>query len=199
MPMQKHKFGKRPSRIWVKKKKTYITELEEAEFAEVRDGSVRGLGGNDELDKGHLLGAHQIHGGQVLYELLHGSKFSRETNRNWYFFFSFFLFFVLWSGIGISSQIWKQTLFNLYVCVTNSVCVCVLRCVRVCAFWFQFFLFFLGNAKSCICKKESENSHFFQSLLDGSWKKKNIRTCSWTELFFFLFFFFFKDVTNLKF
>lgn len=64
------------------KEKTYITELEEAEFAEVSDGSVRGLGGDDELDKGHLLGAHQIHGGQVLYELLHGSKFSRETNRN---------------------------------------------------------------------------------------------------------------------
>lgn len=142
MPMQKHKFGKRPSRIWVKKKKTYITELEEAEFAEVRDGSVRGLGGNDELDKGHLLGAHQIHGGQVLYELLHGSKFSRETNRNW-FFFLFFPFFVLWSGIGISSQIWKQTLFNLYVCVTNSVCVCVCWGVWECVhFGFSFFFFF---------------------------------------------------------
>lgn len=73
------------------KEKTYITELEEAEFAEVRDGSVRGLGGDDELDKGHLLGAHQIHGGQVLYELLHSSKFSRETNRNLFFFLYFFV------------------------------------------------------------------------------------------------------------
>lgn len=50
---------------------TYVSELEEAEFAEIGNGAVSRLDGDDELDEGHLLGAHQIHRGQVVQELLH--------------------------------------------------------------------------------------------------------------------------------
>ena len=35
------------------------------------DGAVRGLGGDDELDEGHRLGAHQIHWRQVSKEPIH--------------------------------------------------------------------------------------------------------------------------------
>ena len=57
---------------------TYVTELEEAEFAEIGNRAVGGLDGDDELDKGHLLGAHQIHGGQLVEELVH---FSDQTGK----------------------------------------------------------------------------------------------------------------------
>lgn len=50
---------------------TYIMELKETEFPEVGDGAVSRLDGNNQLDIRHLLGAHQIHGRQVIYEILH--------------------------------------------------------------------------------------------------------------------------------
>lgn len=47
----------------------YIAKLEMAELAEISNGVVSGLDGDDELHEGHLLGAHQIHGRQVVYVL----------------------------------------------------------------------------------------------------------------------------------
>jgi hypothetical protein len=46
----------------IKRERAYIFELDEAEVAEVGDGEVRGLGGDDDLHQVHGLGAHQIHG-----------------------------------------------------------------------------------------------------------------------------------------
>ena len=48
----------------------YVSELEKAEFAKVGDGSVSGLGGDYELNEGHLLRTHQIHGRQIV-DVLH--------------------------------------------------------------------------------------------------------------------------------
>ena len=53
-------------------------ELKEAEFAKVIDGSVSRLDGDDELDEGHLLGVHQIHGWQVFFEPLHNFYFPEK-------------------------------------------------------------------------------------------------------------------------
>nr|GMD67164.1 hypothetical protein Iba_chr12cCG21990 [Ipomoea batatas] len=47
----------------------YIAKLEMAELAEISNGVVSGLDGDDELHEGHLLGAHQIHRRQVVYVL----------------------------------------------------------------------------------------------------------------------------------
>lgn len=71
---------------------TYVTKLEEAEFAEVRDGAVSGFDGNDELHKGHLLGAHQIHVRQLVYELLHFSRQRNRKKKKKLFFFTLFSF-----------------------------------------------------------------------------------------------------------
>ena len=72
-------------------------ELKEAKFIEVRDGSVSGLDGDDELDEGHLLKAHQIHGWQVFYEPLHNFYFPEKQTK------SIFCCFAL--GIGFLFQI----------------------------------------------------------------------------------------------
>lgn len=46
-------------------------ELKEAKLSEVGHGTVSGFDGNNQLNIRHLLRAHQIHGWQVVYEILH--------------------------------------------------------------------------------------------------------------------------------
>ena len=53
------------------KKETYVSELQEPKFAEIRDGTVSRFDRNDELDESHLLRSHQIHGRQVVDEVVH--------------------------------------------------------------------------------------------------------------------------------
>lgn len=45
---------------------TYVTELDETELAEIRNGAVSRLDRDDELHKRHLLRAHQIHFRQIV-------------------------------------------------------------------------------------------------------------------------------------
>ena len=57
---------------------SYISELDEAELAEVRDGLLRGLDGDDELHEAHLLPSHMIHRRQPI-EDLHPSSHRLEA------------------------------------------------------------------------------------------------------------------------
>lgn len=61
--------------------KTYVSELKEAELSEVGDGAVSWLDGNNQLDIRHLLGAHQIHGRHIVYEL--HFLVSRNREEGW--------------------------------------------------------------------------------------------------------------------
>lgn len=47
----------------------YVSELDDAELAEVGDDTVRGLDGDDELHEAHLLRSHVVHRWQVVEEL----------------------------------------------------------------------------------------------------------------------------------
>ncbi|KAG9453328.1 hypothetical protein H6P81_006232 [Aristolochia fimbriata] len=59
----------------------YVLELDDSKFAEVSNGPVSGLRGNDKLNEAHLLRAHKIHLRQVL-ERPHFPSTGRDLRAN---------------------------------------------------------------------------------------------------------------------
>ena len=72
---------------------SYVSELDEAELAEVRDGPVRGLDGEDELHEAHLLRSHVIHRRQPIEDLHPSALFlDSEIDRDLKTFCEFWSF-----------------------------------------------------------------------------------------------------------